>query len=101
VAQWGNQCKLDCIRILLEHGADTGLPFGSEDDEYHQPLRSAARKVELKVCRLLVEVGRADPLSPMAKDDKGKFCLKDSMPVDATERNNVLNLLCSLAGVEE
>jgi ankyrin repeat protein len=51
-AAWKN--RLECVRVLLEHGADVGIrDFG--DNAY--PLHFAAAEAELAVVKMLVEAG--------------------------------------------
>ncbi len=51
-AAWKN--RLECVRVLLEHGADVGIrDFG--DNAY--PLHFAAAEADLAIVRMLVEAG--------------------------------------------
>lgn len=91
--------RTESVKILLvQGGADVRAGYTAEPSDWDEPLRKAVRYGDLAMCRVLVEVGGADPRRVLRLGDDGRPCLMD--PVVSTElASNVLDTICSLAGV--
>lgn len=90
--------RLESAKILLMEG-HANVRGGSTDElsNWGEPLRMAARYGDVAMCRVLVEVGGADPRS-ILKFEYGRPELMD--PVDFKElAPKVLETLCSLADI--
>ncbi|KAI1846709.1 hypothetical protein JX266_007282 [Neoarthrinium moseri] len=85
----GAKNRFLCAQILLQAGADPAIPD-------NRPFRRAVKTNDYDMCRLMVDIGHADPLSVMAKDEKGHYYLKDHMH-DRTLEPAMIRDLCSLA----
>ncbi|KAK5232289.1 hypothetical protein LTR47_006502 [Exophiala xenobiotica] len=90
--------RLESAKILLNQGhADVEADSTDEQSGWGEPLRMAARYGGTAMCRVLVEVGGADPRRALKIED-GWHALVD--PVDFTELGpKTLETLCSLAGI--
>jgi hypothetical protein len=91
--------RLESAKILLIEGhANVRGGYMNERSSWGEPLRMAARYGDIAMCRVLVAVGGADPRSAL-KVENGRPELMD--PVDFKELgSNVLETLCSLAGMD-
>ncbi|KAI1862941.1 hypothetical protein JX265_008987 [Neoarthrinium moseri] len=85
----GAKNRFLCAQILLQAGADPAIPD-------NRPFRRAVKTNDYDMCRLMVDIGHADHLSVMAKDEKGHYYLKDHMH-DRTLEPAMIRDLCSLA----
>ena len=91
--------RLQSAKILLmECHANVGGGYTDELSGWEEPLRRAARYGDVAMCRVLVEVGGADPRSVLKFED-GRPELVD--PVNFKElAPNFLETLCSLASID-
>lgn len=91
--------RLESAKILLLQGhADVRGGCTDKLSSWEEPLRMAARYGDVAMCRVLVEVGGADPRRVLKIED-GRPVLMD--PVDFSELAPVvLETLCSLAGMD-
>ena len=90
--------SVEVVRILLEAGAD--LKKGKAHP-FWNPLRIAVRNMDVEMCRLLVEVGGADPLEALRVDDDGcGVGLADPISNDEVART-MLDMFCRLGGVKK
>ncbi|KAI4592219.1 hypothetical protein KJ359_011458 [Pestalotiopsis sp. 9143b] len=80
-----------CAELLLRAGADPAIPD-------NRPFVSAVATNDYNMCRLMVEIGHADPLSVMTKDGDGHYHLKERMH-DRNSEPEMIRNLCSLAGL--
>lgn len=99
VFEQGPSGRLESAKILLMQGhADVRTGCADELSSWEEPLRMAARNGDIAMCRVLVEVGGADPRRVLKMTD-GHPALIDS--VNPQERaSGVLETLCSLAGID-
>ncbi|OAP59319.1 hypothetical protein AYL99_06617 [Fonsecaea erecta] len=90
--------RLESATILLNQGhADVEADSTDEHNGWGEPLRMAARYGDTAMCRVLVEVGGADPRRALKIQD-GRPALVD--PVEVEELGpKILETLCSLAGI--
>ena len=88
--------RLESAKILLMEGhANVRGGHTGELSSWGEPLRMAARYGDVAMCRVLVEIGGADPRSVLKVED-GRHELMD--PVDFEElAPEVLETVCSLA----
>lgn len=104
VFQKSNEARIESARILLTlGGADVRSGYTDEPSNWYEPLRRAARNRDEAMCRILVEVGGADPRRVLTTGEDGRPSLMD--PVDAPGiseelTSKVLATLCSLAGID-
>ena len=90
--------RLEAAAVLLTEGhADVRAGCTEEPSSWSDPLRMAARYGDLEMCRVLVEVGGADPRCVLKFED-GSPALIDctNLPELAP---GVLETLCALAGI--
>ena len=90
--------RLESAKILLMEGhADVRAGYTDEPSNWKEPLRMAARCGDVAMCRVLVEIGGADPRSVLRFEDDRPELID---PVKFKElAPNVLETLCSLAGI--
>jgi ankyrin repeat protein len=87
----------ESARILLsQSGADWK---GHSWDEQRNPLRAAVQLDDLDMCRLLISVGKMDPLSALTCDSEGQINLKDTSPENEENMLEILQLLCTHADI--
>lgn len=67
--------RYDSATILLAQG-DVSEKTQSQDGQQN-PLRMAVRLGDLEMCRLLLDIGKMDPLSALTQDQDGQTVLKD------------------------
>ena len=91
--------RVECAKILLaEGGADVRAGARGESSSWDEPLRMAARYGDVDMCRVLVEVGGADPRSVLKIESDGSASLMD--PVDPWRSDRpVVEALCSMGGL--
>ncbi|KIW52361.1 hypothetical protein PV05_08003 [Exophiala xenobiotica] len=90
--------RLEAAVILLTEGhADVEKGSMEEPGSWDDPLRMAARYGDLEMCRVLVEVGGANPRRVLKFED-GSPALMDSTDFPQMAPR-VLEALCSLAGI--
>lgn len=85
----GDAKRNRCAEILLRAGADPTIPD-------NRPFASAVATNDFHMCRLMVQVGHADPLSVMTKGEHGCYHLKERMH-DRNSESEMVRNLCSLA----
>lgn len=76
--------------LLLEGGANRDDRSG---DEQQDPLQIAARFGDLEMCRLLICIGKMNPLSALRRDDNGQMVLKEKTSDDDQNMFAILQLL--------
>jgi ankyrin repeat protein len=76
--------------LLLEGGANWDDRSG---DEQQDPLRIAARLGDLEMCRLLICIGKMNPLSALRRDNDGQTVLKEETSENEQNRLDILQLL--------
>ncbi len=76
--------------LLLEGSADGDDRSG---DEQQDPLRIAARLGDVGMCRLLICIGKMNPLSALRRDDDGQMVLKEETSENEQNRFAILQLL--------
>ena len=74
--------------LLLEDGADDH-PWDKQQD----PLRIAVRLGDLDMCRLLISIGKMDPLSALRCDDDGQMVLSEETSENEQNIFAILQLL--------
>lgn len=92
--------SIESARILLTlGGADVRSGYTDEPSNWDEPLRRAARNGDVVMCRLLVEVGGADPRLVLTTGEDGRPSLMDpGVSEELTSKG--LDTLCSLAGID-
>ncbi|KAL8921899.1 MAG: hypothetical protein Q9208_005503 [Pyrenodesmia sp. 3 TL-2023] len=91
--------RLESAKILLtQGGADVRAGYTAEPSDWDEPLRKAMRLGDVAMCRVLVEVGGADPRRVLKIGDDGRPSLIDKV-VSEKWASNALDTLCSLAGI--
>ncbi|KAL8753763.1 MAG: hypothetical protein Q9199_004811 [Rusavskia elegans] len=88
----------ESAKMLILAGADVRAGYTDEPSNWSEPLRMAARHGDVAMCRVLVEVGGANPRSVLRIGDDGRPSLMDP-GVSEELTSEVLNTLCSLAGM--
>ncbi|KAL8901698.1 MAG: hypothetical protein Q9207_005067 [Kuettlingeria erythrocarpa] len=92
--------RIESAKILLtQGGADVRAGYRDEPSNWREPLRKAVRYGDIAMCRVLVEVGGADPRRVLRIGEDGRPSLMDPMVLSTEVACNVLDTLCSLAGV--
>lgn len=67
--------RYESTKIMLSDG---GADWDSHSwDAKHHPLRIAVRRDDLDMCRLLIRIGKMNPLSALKRDGDGHMVLKD------------------------
>ncbi|KAL8707336.1 MAG: hypothetical protein Q9225_007773, partial [Loekoesia sp. 1 TL-2023] len=89
--------RIESAKILLMvGGADVRAGYIDEPSNWYEPLRMAARYGDVAMCRLLVEIGGADPRRVLRTGDDGRPSLMD--PGTSEELTfKVLDTLCSFS----
>ncbi|KAL8892444.1 MAG: hypothetical protein Q9192_005610 [Flavoplaca navasiana] len=91
--------RIESAKILLiQGGADVRAGYTDDPSNWHEPLRMAARYGDVAMCRILVEVGGADPRRVLRIGDDGRPSLMDPGAFEELA-SEVLDTLCSLAGM--
>ncbi|KAI4268987.1 MAG: hypothetical protein LQ337_007536 [Flavoplaca oasis] len=91
--------RIESAKILLiQGGADVRAGYTDDPSNWHEPLRMAARYGDVAMCRILVEVGGADPRRVLRIGDDGRPSLMDP-GVSEELASKVLDTLCSFAGI--
>ncbi|KAL8760990.1 MAG: hypothetical protein Q9184_002842 [Pyrenodesmia sp. 2 TL-2023] len=91
--------RIESAKILLmQGGADVRAGYTEDPSDWNEPLRKAVRYGDVAMCRVLVEVGGADPRRVLKFGDDGRPSLMDPVVYDEWA-SNVLDALCSLAGI--
>lgn len=67
--------RYESAQILLLEGVAYSDNYS--EDEQQDPLRIAVRLGDLEMCRLLVCIGKKNPLSALRRDDDGQMVLKE------------------------
>jgi ankyrin repeat protein len=75
ISSSASQDRYESARILLSEGGAT--ENDSFRDEQQEPLREAARLGDVEMCRLLIRIGKMNPLSAMTRNDDEQMVLKD------------------------
>jgi hypothetical protein len=83
--------RYESAQILLLEGGANG--DDRSWDEQQDPLRIAARLGDLEMCRLLICIGKMDPLSALRRDDGGQMVLKEETSENEQNRFAILQLL--------
>ncbi|KAL8777275.1 MAG: hypothetical protein Q9194_002649 [Teloschistes cf. exilis] len=91
--------RIESAKILLTlGGADVRAGHTDDPSNWHEPLRMAGRYGDAAMCRILVEVGGADPRHVLRFGNDGRPSLMD--PVESEElASQVLDTLCMFAGM--
>ncbi|KAL8847007.1 MAG: hypothetical protein Q9221_007920 [Calogaya cf. arnoldii] len=91
--------RIESAKILLTlGGADVRAGYTDDPSNWGEPLRRAARYGDVAMCRMLVEVGGADPRRVLRIGKDGRLSLMD--PVESEElASQVLDTLCMFAGM--
>jgi Ankyrin repeats (3 copies) len=94
------QTRVECAKILLaEGGADVRAGARGESSSWDEPLRMAARHGGVDLCRVLVEIGGADPRSVLKIESDGSASLMDGVCAPWISDRPVLEALCSWGGL--
>ena len=83
--------RYESAQILLLEGGANG--DDRSWDGQQDPLRIAARLGDLEMCRLLICIGKMDPLSALRRDDGGQMVLKEETSENEQDRFAILQLL--------
>lgn len=91
--------RIESAKILLmQGGADVRAGYTDEPSHWYEPLRMAARYGDISMCRVLVEIGGADPRRVLRISKDEPPCLIDP-GLSEEVASGVLRTLCSLAGI--
>lgn len=88
----------ESAKILLLEGSANG--DDRSGDEREEPLRIAARLGDLDMCRLLIRIGKMNPLSALRRDDDGQTVLKEETSENEQNMFAILELLRAHADAE-
>lgn len=78
--------------LLLQRGANWD---SHSCGEQQNPLRIAVQLGDLKMCHLLVCIGKGNPLSAMTRDKDGQMVLKDMTLENEDNFLEILQFLCA------
>ncbi|KAI0968730.1 hypothetical protein F4678DRAFT_464345 [Xylaria arbuscula] len=99
--------QIECAKVLLIEGeadVSSGRREGGATLDWFHPLRAAVRAGSIEMCRVLIEVGHADPCVAFKVDDEEASLLDPGNFNETTDREKVrrdiLAMLCSFAGVK-
>jgi hypothetical protein len=81
--------------LLLEGSTNRADRSG---DEQQDPLRIATQLGDLEMCRLLICIGKMNPLSALRRDDDGQMVLKEDTSDNEQNMFAILQLLRAHAG---
>lgn len=84
--------RYESARILLSEGCAS--ENGSFRDEQQESLREAARLGDLDMCRLLIRIGKMNPLSAMTGDDDDQMVLKGQTSENEQNMLAIVKSLC-------
>ena len=82
--------------LLLQGSANRNSRFWNEQQD---PLRIAVWLGDLKMCSLLICIGKMDPLSALTRGHDGQMVLKDTPPNNQENMLAILQLLRTYANV--
>ncbi|KAL9580025.1 MAG: hypothetical protein Q9212_004742 [Teloschistes hypoglaucus] len=91
--------RIESAKILLTlGGADVRAGHTDDPSNWHEPLRMAARYGDAAMCRILLEVGGADPRRVLRFGNDGRPSLMDLVESEELA-SQVLDTLCMFAGM--